>query len=81
MTVRWDLIGTEGRQAFVSFTLIMIKCVVGINHNGEIIKCMCKSNTTSACLLCGEIEYWDRVLLFEHNKNKREEWVKGLEIN
>ena len=40
---------------------------------------MDKSNTTSACPLCGEIKYWDHILLCEQNKNKRDELVKGLE--
>ena len=49
----------------------MIKCVAGVNHYGERIKCVDNSNETVAFPLCGDIEDWDHVMLYEQNKNKR----------
>ena len=76
---QWDLIDVDARKVFANFTPSMIKDVTGINHYGERIKCIDKSNKTAACSSCSEIEDWDHVLLCEQNNNKRKEWEKGLE--
>ena len=50
----------------------------GVNHYGQMIKRIDKSNEIVACPSCGGIEDWDHVALCEHGKNKRDEWVKEL---
>ena len=70
---QWDLVATDAKNFFTSWTPSMIKWIVGIHHYGERIKCAHKSNTTAACPVCGEIEDLDHFLLCENNGNKREE--------
>ena len=48
----WDLIGIEVRYAFSSSTPTMIKCAEGIDHYGNRIKKIDKSNTTSVFPSC-----------------------------
>ena len=76
----WYLIDTDTRKVFASCAQSMIKCVSGINHYGKIIKHEDKRKTTEECPLCGEILDCDHVSLCDYDKNKIEEWVRGLEI-
>ena len=54
-----DLLDRHAKNFFIRCTPSMMKCVVGINHYGERIKCIDKINETAACPLCGEIEDWN----------------------
>ena len=77
--VKMELIDAEARNFLTSCTESMIKCAAGINHCGNKIRMIHKSNTTEVYPVCGENEEWDHAVLCEKNNDNREEWSKELE--
>ena len=79
---QWDLVDADARNIFTSYAPNVIKCIAGTNQQGETIKCMWKSNKTSVCPSCSEIEDWNHVLLCENDTNKRikKHWTTLFEL-
>ena len=44
------------------------------------IRMIDKNNEAEVCPVCSENEEWDHAVLYEKNKNNREEWKKELEL-
>ena len=53
---KFDLTDADARNVFANCTPSMTNCVAVSKHYGESIECMEKSNKTSACPSCSEIE-------------------------
>ena len=62
----------RGKILFSSSVLSMIKCVACINHYGDIIKKIDKSNATVVCPAFRVNYYWEHTPLCENSKENIE---------
>ena len=78
------LIDIEARDVFSSGVPSMIKCAVGINHCGNRINKIDKSNTRTVLPECGSDEYCEHVMLCKRTgkieKNERRNWKESEKV-